>query len=223
MAYLNFGEIDVNLSDEHQIINLYDQGFVMTRVALGHMEKVRSIRVNLKKFEISSENRRILKKFNHILDTKVLPYSNYHWQIHKLGKDFYDTKFGADTFSANKIKEIFTDKDKSNFNNILEFINPETGLTDGYCISLSLEGNQKIIHYSYPFYRLELLNSSFGIFMMTLAISTFKQKGFDYIYLGSAHTPESKYKLQFSGLEWFDELSGQWSEDQNELKTRLLI
>lgn len=221
MNYVNFGTKDINLGEVEEIIEAYDQGFVMTRVSPGHMEKVRSVRINLKKFELSSENRRILKKFNHILDKRNLPYENYSWEIHKLGKDFYDTKFGSDTFSANKIKEIFTHITKSNFNTVLVFIDPEANTHDGYCICFSAEEKQKIIHYCYPFYKLDKINSSFGIFMMTKAIQKFKEEGFDYIYLGSAHSPESKYKLQFKGLEWFDEKSNSWREDLEELKNRI--
>lgn len=221
MSYINFGTKEVELDDNDSIIAAYNEGFVMTRKDIGHMEKVRSVRIDLKKFEESSENRRILRKFNHLVELRTLPYENYSWEIHKLGKDFYDTKFGSDTFSANKIKEIFTDITKSNFNSVLVYINPEQNTHDGYCICLEIKEEKKIIHYCYPFYKLDLINSSFGIFMMTYAIKKFKEEGFDYIYLGSAHSSESKYKLQFKGLEWFDETKNQWSVDIEELKNRI--
>lgn len=224
MAYLNFGEKKVNINNPEEIISAYNEGFVATRKGPGELERVRSVRINLHQFELSSENRRILRKFEHKLELNKLPYQNYTWEIHKLGKDFYDTKFGKDTFSANKIKEIFTEVDKNSFNLVLVYINPKSSLIEGYCVALEAESSgQKIIHYSYPFYKLDLINSSFGIFMMTMAINHFKEQGYDYIYLGSAHSSESKYKLQFKGLEWWDEQSNNWSSNLDEIKLRINI
>lgn len=217
MSYINFGIKNLESPLDDNIIQAYEQGFVMTRVSPGHMEKIRSIRIDLKKFVPSSENRRILGKFNHKIIKEEIPLANYDWHIHKIGKDFYDTKFGIDTFSANKIKEILTER--QNFNILLKYEDIEI---DGYCICKTSQNKDlKIIHYSYPFYKIEKINKNFGIFMMTLAIQTFQEEGFDYIYLGSCHSEESKYKLQFTGLEWFDEKSNTWNTDIENLKQRL--
>ena len=55
------------------------------------------------------------------MELMPLPYAQYDWTIGKLGKDFYDTKFGDKTFSANKIKELMTEQEKSNFNAVLTY------------------------------------------------------------------------------------------------------
>jgi arginyl-tRNA--protein-N-Asp/Glu arginylyltransferase len=68
MQYLNFGTADLDLNDSESVKRYYNQGYVMTRLNPGHMEKVRSIRINLKEYFESSENRRIVKKFNHIIE-----------------------------------------------------------------------------------------------------------------------------------------------------------
>jgi hypothetical protein len=53
------------------------------------MYQTRSLRIDLSKFELSSENKRILKKNNSLLlTTYSLPYPDYYWQIGKLGKEF---------------------------------------------------------------------------------------------------------------------------------------
>lgn len=222
MAYLNFGELNIDLNNYLEIEKKYNAGYVITRVSNGHFEKVRSLRVDLKKFEVSSENKRILNKFtDYNLIIKKLPYDNYNWKIHKMGKDFYEQKFGKNIFSANKIQEIYTSPN-SNFNLSLEFVNSVSNQSDGYCICFENISNHKIIHYCYPFSDLNLINTSFGIFMMTKAILESKNLGYDYIYLGSVHDPKSKYKLQFKGLEWFDEQNDLWSDDLIHLKNRLL-
>ena len=215
MKYLSWDEKNITDFSEENINSLYSQGYVFTRVDKGLMNQTRSVRIDLNKFELSSENRRILRKTEDIkLEIKDLPLENYHWSIHKMGKDFYETKFGDGIFSANKIKEIFTDPEKSNFNKVLTYeINSETV---GYCIAYE---NSEIIHYSYPFYNLNTENKNIGMGMMLKAIEYAKTIGANYIYLGSAQRPTDIYKLQFKGLEWFD--SKGWSDDYEKLKNTL--
>jgi hypothetical protein len=114
-------KIITDLSDNN-INTLYDRGYLFGRTGKGEMYQTRSLRIDLDKFKLSSENKRILKKTAELeLKATPIPYPDYHWSIHKMGKDFYDTKFGSKTFSANKIKELMTNKEKSNFNLVLIF------------------------------------------------------------------------------------------------------
>lgn len=215
--YLSWNEKTINKFDAHTIDSLYSDGFVFTRVGKGAMNQTRSLRTNLAKFELSSENRRVLKKTEDlVLSASTIPYSDYDWSIHKMGKDFYATKFGEKTFSAQKIKELITDAKKSNFNLLLkyELVNE----TIGYCIALE---TKYILHYCYPFYNLEKANSNLGMSMMLKAISYAKKNKKKYIYLGSAQRPADIYKLQFSGLEWFD--GKKWQTDLGELKKLLKV
>lgn len=134
--YLNWDEKTITDFSESNISELYDQGYVFTRLGKGVMNQTRSLRVNLEKFEPTSENRRVLKKTAGVeLKTISLPHPAYDWKIHKLGYDFYKTKFGdpstssgqapalnrsGSVFSANKIKELLTSPE-SNFNVLLEY------------------------------------------------------------------------------------------------------
>jgi hypothetical protein len=147
----------------------------------------------------------VLKKVEDItLSTITLPYPEYHWSLGKMAKDFYDKKFGEGIFSAQKIKEIImTD---SNFNLLLNY---NIGFTICYL-------NKNIFHYSYPFYDLEKSTKDMGMGMMIKAILWAKEKGLKYIYLGSLQRPKDVYKLQFSGLEWFDEKK--WNKDVEVVK-----
>jgi hypothetical protein len=89
----------------------------------------------------------------------------------------------------------------------------------GYCVALE---TNELIHYSYPFYELRTIGyelSNIGMAMMTKAVLYAKEQGKKYICLGSAQRPTDTYKLQFSGLEWFD--GTVWSNDIKALKTIL--
>ncbi|MEK7645405.1 MAG: hypothetical protein AAB391_03790 [Patescibacteria group bacterium] len=230
MSYLNWNTEIVTDFSPATLDALYEQGYVATRVDKGTFNQTRSVRIRLADFELSSENRRILRKVEKVtLEAHPLPYTDYHWSIHKLAKDFYTTKFGEDTFSANKAKELLTEADKSSFNALLVFregtaSGSEKGRVLGYCIALK---TSTLLHYSYPFYKLDEETapggalSSLGLGMMTKAIEWAKTAGpngqsLEYVYLGSLQRPTDTYKLQFSGLEWFD--GEKWWKDIEPLK-----
>ncbi len=211
MSYLNW---DTKITDDFSTENsesLYDQGYVFTRVDKGVLNKTRSLRIDLSHFEASSENRRVLRKSEHLaLTAHNIPYAEYSWEIAKLAKDFYTT-LGAD-FSANKVRDILTTK-TSNFNKLLEYRDTRDNSVVGYAIVYESE---HILHYSYPFYIEKKEEPSRGLGMMILAINYAKDLGKKYIYLGSLQRPTDTYKLQFKGMEWFD--GEKWQFDTTPLK-----
>jgi len=120
--YLKWSEEKVLDFKPDNIDKVYDDGFVFTRVGKGVMQQTRSVRIDLSKFSLSSENRRILKKIT-TLDLKsiALPLKDYDYKLGKLAKDFYENKFGMGVMSAQRIKEMLTDAEKSNFNVLLSY------------------------------------------------------------------------------------------------------
>lgn len=210
MEYLHWKEETLTDFSESNISSHYNNGFVFTRIGKGVMHQTRSVRIDLSKFELSSENRRILKKIEGIeMKEFTLPYADYRWEIGKLAKDFYDTKFGEGIFSAQKAKEIMT-SNSSNFNLLLQYSD------FGFAVC---HINKDMLHYSYPFYDLTKASKDMGLGMMTKAIIFAKEKGLQYVYLGSLQRPGDTYKLQFEGLEWFD--GKDWSKDLEEVKKEL--
>lgn len=203
MEYLNWGQ--KNIHEKDNITDIYNHGYVYTRLEKGLLHQTRSIRINLNKFNLTSENRRILRKGGDIVIKEFpIPYSNYDWSIGKLAKDFYDKKAGG-SFSANKIKEIITTE--HNFNTLINFSDI------GYAICFK---NNEIIHYCYPFYDLNKSVKDMGLIMMTKTIEYAKDNGLKYVYLGSLQRPNDVYKLQFEGIEWFD--GKEWSNDIQKAK-----
>ncbi len=215
MSYLSWKQTITADFSEKNISSLYNDGFLFTRIDKGVMDQTRSVRINLEQFELSSENRRILKKTEGlVLDAVPLPYSNYHWSIGKMGKDFYEQKFGDGTFSANKLKELMTDTEKSHFNLLLRYTLNNEIL--GYSICYQ---NDTVLHYCYPFYNLETAPKDIGMGMMLRAIMYAKEHNKKHVYLGSAQRPSDTYKLQFTGIEWFN--GKNWEKNQEELKILL--
>ena len=190
MTYLHWNETTITDFSEKNVSDMYSRGFVFTRIGKGVMQQTRSVRIDLSKFELSSENRRLLRKGESVvLEIASIPYPGYSWRIAKIAKDFYDKKTDH-AFSANKIKELLT-TDQS-FNAILEF--KEAGISRGYAIAYE---NSSMLHYSYPFYDLMRSTKDMGMGMMIEAILHAKEAGHRHIYLGSLHRPSDVYKLQF--------------------------
>lgn len=211
MPYLNWDTKVITDFSPESVEKMYDSGYVFGRVDKGFMNKTRSLRINLLNFEMSSENRRIARKSEHLALTVVpLPYTNYSWEIAKLAKDFYENLDA--TFSANKIKELMTTS-KLSFNTLLIYTDTQTKFPVGYCIAYK---TNNILHYSYPFYEHDPKESSRGLGMMIKAIDYAKNQNLKYIYLGSLQRPTDTYKLQFKGMEWFD--SEKWQTDISPLK-----
>jgi arginyl-tRNA--protein-N-Asp/Glu arginylyltransferase len=212
MEYLHWNEKTIADFSPENISAMYDAGYVFTRIGKGVMHQTRSIRIDLSRFELSSENRRVLKKaaiFIHLnQDGEGIHYT---WEIAKMAKDFYEEKFGPGIMTANKVKELLTDQEKSNFNYLIGLAIDKDPVAYTICYK-----NNQIIHYSYPFYDVAKAPKDTGLGMMLMAIGFAKDNGLKYVYLGSLQRPTDTYKLQFAGLEWFD--GKKWSTDLEEVK-----
>ncbi|MFQ5492686.1 MAG: hypothetical protein ACE5DX_00805 [Candidatus Dojkabacteria bacterium] len=215
--YLTWDKTTLDSYEPETITEQYSQGYVFGRTGKGDMFQTRSLRVELSRFQLSSENRRVTQKFPELkVKSNSLPLTEdeYDWNIHRLGKEFYTKKFGVGTFSASKLRAILKDDDSTSFNMLLEY---SLESTVGYAICYQ---NNSIIHYAYPFYEFELYPANLGMSMMIGAIEFAAEMKLEYIYLGSVKNESDKYKLQFSGLQWFD--GKDWQGDLSVLK-KLLV
>jgi arginyl-tRNA--protein-N-Asp/Glu arginylyltransferase len=226
--YLHWDEKTITDFSSDAVASLYDRGYVFTRKGKGVMHQTRSVRIDLSKFELSSENRRILKKiFDIEITHENIPYRDYSWPVAKLAKDFYSVKFGNTIMGAAKVKEILTDATKSNFNSLLVYDQKRTKkvfagqpMTErlGYaiCYENTSPLDASLLHYCYPFYELDKSPKDMGLGMIIRAIEYAKTTHKRYVYLGSLQRPSDVYKLQFSGIEWFDGdvgKNGTWQTD----------
>jgi hypothetical protein len=193
------------------IASLYENGFLPSRIREDLYYLARGLRINLQEFVLSSENRRILRKTDYLsMYTSTAADFNYDYRIAKLGKDFFDSKFGKGTMSAYKIKWLFT---SGAYSHVFVYQDKAKENTIGYCVGMMLSG---ILHYAYPFYDTSYTDQNMGMGMMLRAIITAQQQGLKYAYLGTVYTEASLYKTQFKGCEYFTGFG--WNSDVDELK-----
>jgi arginyl-tRNA--protein-N-Asp/Glu arginylyltransferase len=192
--------------------DLFNQGFLPSSRNLDRFYLCRQVRVNLKKFVRSSENRRILRKGEGI-EVVLLPKSKFEYTPARRAffKTYADIKFGKDVMSYERLDLLFAGDITSH---VLVFSDARSGAEIGAVI-LYLEGNS-LAYYYYAFYDLNYYSRNLGMFMMTSAVALFAERGFRYLYLGSCYLENALYKTQFAGAEFFNGV--RWSENLKELK-----
>jgi len=190
---------------------IYQSGFLPIRSLPGVFYLSRNIRIDLSKFEISSENRRILKKTENF-ESDLLPFSEFVYtaKVQKFCKDYADQKLGKGLFPAAAIKSIFTNKI---FNYVFVFKEVITQKEVGYVVCFVSEN---FLQYGYAFYDLEYLKDSLGARMMLEAVLWADKSNKKYVYLGTCYDESALYKTEFKGVEFFNGF--RWSDDLTELK-----
>lgn len=190
---------------------IYENGFLPIRSLPEVYYLSRNIRVDLSKFEISSENRRILKKTENF-ESNLIPLSEFTYtaKVQKFCKDYSEQKLGKGLFSAAAIKSIFANKI---FNYVFVFKEIGTQKEVGFAVCFISEN---FLQYGYAFYDLEYFKDNLGARMMLEAILWANKSNKKYAYLGTCYEESALYKTEFKGVEFFNGF--RWSEDLNELK-----
>ncbi len=192
--------------------DLFSRGFLPSSRNLDRFYLCRNVRISLKDYRPSAENRRILRK-NPDVAMALIPRQEFDYNDRR--RNFYQTyanaKFGNGTMTHDRLDSLFAGKVTSH---VLLFTDTKTSREVG-TVTLYVE-SKKLAHYYYSFYDLNFFNRSLGMFMMTAAVGFFQEQGLEYIYLGSCYTQNALYKTQFTGAEFFNGV--RWSGNLEELK-----
>jgi arginyl-tRNA--protein-N-Asp/Glu arginylyltransferase len=191
---------------------MFNAGFLPSSRNLDRFYLCRHLRLDLAKFTLSSENRRILRK-GEGLRVELIPRSQFDYTPARRGffKSYADTKFGKDVMSYDRLDALFSSPIISH---LLVFTDESSGAEIGVA-SLYVE-SPALAFYYYAFYDLTHANRSLGMFMMTSAARLFAGLGFAWLYLGSCYSENALYKTQFAGMQFFTGF--RWSDNLAELK-----
>lgn len=221
---LFFGEFKANYARYHfpyqvwlvreegdSVEKIYANGFLPMRNNKGVYYLSRNIRVNLNLFELSSENRRILKKTENF-ESEIIPLSEFKYtpQIQKMCLDYSKKKFGEKVFSSQSIKNIFRG---AVYNYVFVFKEISSGETVGFAVCFI---SNEMVQYAHSFYSPSLIDENLGARMMLEAVSWAKGNHKKYIYLGTCYEQNALYKTEFKGVEFFNGF--RWNSDLEELK-----
>lgn len=190
----------------------FEHGFLPSAKDLARYYLCRSVRVNLRQFVPSSENRRILRKCEGI-SFKLLPREQFDlteaWKSFCL--TYADIKFGKDVMSDARLTTLIDSRITSH---LLIFYDAQNGADVGL-VTMFLE-EPSLAQYYYAFYDLNYYPRNLGMFMMTAAVQFFAEAKWHYLYLGSCYSQNAFYKTQFSGAEFFN--GACWSNNLEELR-----
>lgn len=191
---------------------LFSQGFLPSSRNLERFYLCRQVRIALRRYVASSENRRVLRKGMGI-EARLVPRAEFAYtpQRRQFYKEYADIKFGKDVMSAERLDSLFGGKIISH---LLIFTDSQTGAEAGTAC-LYLEPGA-MAYYYYAFYDLNYYSRNLGMFMMTSAVAFFAERKFEFLYLGSCYQPNALYKTQFAGAQFFNGF--RWSQNLDELK-----
>jgi arginyl-tRNA--protein-N-Asp/Glu arginylyltransferase len=192
--------------------DIFQAGFLPSSRQLDRFYLCRQIRVNLEQFELSSENRRILRKGEGI-NVSLVPRATFDYTParREFFKNYADSKFGKEVMTYERLDSLFSTPIISH---LLVFTDARTGGEIGVA-TLYVEGDA-LAYYYYAFYDLNYASRSLGMFMMTTAAELFASRGLKHIYLGTCYSERALYKTQFAGVEFFNGF--RWSTNLEELK-----
>jgi len=172
----------------------------------------RNARVVLKEFTLTSENRRIAKKFDGQFTKVRIPASEFTADeaFYTFVLTYFKERLGPRVMPRQRLELLFA---TGLITAIVKYQSGEK--TVGYVLEVE-DGTMR--HYWYSAYDVTLARQSLGLWLMLDCIRDAKESGFEYYYLGTVYGEKALYKTNFEPLEWWD--GKQWSKDIKLLKER---
>lgn len=191
---------------------LYDSGFLPYTGSPGianTLYMARSARVRLKEFEPSSENRRILKKFDGTLKRTVT-------SLAKFKRDDVFLNFCFDYFK----KRHGSVMPKERLTTILDagFITDVvTYAKDDEIVAYVLLAQDKdATHFWFSFYDLDYIRQSLGLWLLLDCARMARKESKTHYYIGTVYGEKGLYKTNFPALEFWD--GSAWDSDLRKLR-----
>ena len=197
---------------------IYEKGFLPYTGDISLKKELfylaRSLRVDLGRFEDTSENRRVDRQIAELnIDMEVIPKDQFDLQntdFRNFCESYIMERIGEDNMSLDRWNYILQSTVGTH---IIRFSNSNGTL--GYILAAM---NEEMLHYWFAFFDTDYMKShSLGKWMMWKAIRWAADQNLKYVYLGTAYKPAALYKIRdHKGLEYWD--GTRWNSDVNLLK-----
>jgi leucyl-tRNA---protein transferase len=202
-----------------ELPQIYDKGFLPYTGNLGIEGEVfylaRSLRVNLQKFDDTSENRRVNRLIEPLnIQLEVIEKANFDLKnpiFLSFCENYINERIGEENMSMERLEYILS---REIATHLFQF--SSEGKVLGYVLA-AMVGD--MLHYWFSFFDVNYLKThSLGKWMMWRTIRWGKDNGLKNVYLGTAYKPAALYKIRdHKGLEFFD--GNKWNEDAKRLKS----
>jgi arginine-tRNA-protein transferase len=208
-GYTNYGQLELG----DRLSEVYNAGFLPysgSHDAQGIFYMARSARVPLKSWRMTSENRRIAKKFDGQFKKERTPLVDF-----AVTPEFIDFCL---TYFAQRHGEHVMPRERLEL--ILDFGIISTVVSyrkDGEIIGYVFEvADEHSGHYWYSFYDLSYAKQSLGLWLMLDCVRDAKEADLAHYYLGTVYGGKTLYKGNFEPLEWWN--GEEWSKNMKALK-----
>lgn len=199
---------------------VYEKGFlpytgdaIASKYPLFYM--ARSARVMLENFTLSSENKRIKKKFSDMqFMVTEKPASEYlkNKTMINFCIEYFEKRHGHGIMTVERIKKLLS---YSKEVIVVEYRNAQTETPCAYVIEIH---GKHMRHYWFSFFDVALAYSSFGMWLMIDRTEHAKSVAKKFYYLGTVYGDKALYKTNLPALEYWN---GQaWTNDIKKLKSR---
>ena len=193
---------------------IYDKGFLpMSKDGIKNtFYQARSFRVDLAKFEETSENRRVLRKFENGITREVIPISRFDVNDESF-KEISQTYLGSVHNLDGKSKVTFL-FDSELVTDVVVY--KDNGTPIAYVI---LVQDDEMTHYWFSFFSLSMVKKSFGIWLILREILIAKEMNKKFFYIGTCYGEKGRYKINFGPFEFWD--GAKWDGNKDDLKALL--
>lgn len=175
----------------------------------------RSVRIALNAWVPNSENRRVLRTYDDTLTRteyakKDFPATD---SFTTFCLSYFERFHGAHTMSRERFEHIMQE---DLLTHIVEY--KKDDVLAGYVF---LVAHTDMAHVWFYFYAPEFAKSSFGMWCVLNEARVAQEAKKKFFYIGTAYGDKSRYKTNFSNLEFWD--GGVWLQDKNntEVKGRI--
>ncbi len=217
-ATYSFGyTLHAELEPHDELTHVYREGFLPASVdpaVHNRFYMARSIRVPLARYEATSENRRIYKKFDGVFETETVDpaFLKSDSLFSSCFLSYFRDHHGQGVMSEERLAGILsTDL-------------PLYGTAyakDGNRVAYVLEvKGADFVHYWFSCYDTSFSGSSLGMWLMLDSVRRAKQEGSTYAYLGTAYGEKGRYKMNIAPLQFWDGTT--WQENDTLLKERIV-
>jgi arginyl-tRNA--protein-N-Asp/Glu arginylyltransferase len=192
--------------------SLFRRGFLPGTPRLDRFYLCRNLRVDLKRYRSTSENRRILRKGAGI-EAELVARGDFEFneERRRSWMKYAEARFGPDIMTERRLESLMGG---AVISHLLCFRESVSGREVGTVLMYVEE--RAVAYYYYAFYDLEYFGRNLGMHMMTRAIQLYADLGVAYLHLGTCYSERALYKTQFEGVEFFNGTG--WSSNLDELK-----
>lgn len=215
-SYVNRPETEyVEREASDPLDDLYANGYLpySSTKGLRHIfYSARSARVILPQFTLSSENRRIAKKFDGQFTKKRITVSEFvaDEAFYTFVLEYFKNRHGEKVMPKERLDLLL---ESGLITTVVEY--KSGAALVGYALEVEQDSMR---HYWYSAYDVSLTQQSLGMWLMLDCIRDAKEAGFTHYYLGTVYGQKALYKTNFTPLEWWDGTS--WSSNVDELKQK---